>query len=206
MDNSTNEYLELLVTMNNSFTESFQSYMNAVAHGVQDQLYIHQSQSTPHQYVSSKMNSASHWTTELNKRQNSLKRFHTERYSDLTEEASRVIQTLVFPGKIHQVLESGDSERDAWLQSMHSAIKRLRENYTPYIDLVQPFIAGLALLCKGIKDLADAKNSLKQQSGCVGMLVRFPYWNESCGLGEQERIKQILEYCHKRNTDWSTSL
>ncbi|XP_019862953.1 PREDICTED: uncharacterized protein LOC109591730, partial [Amphimedon queenslandica] len=58
MDNSTNEYLELLVTMNNTFIESFQSYMNAVAHGVQDQLYIHQSQSTPHQYVSSKMNSA----------------------------------------------------------------------------------------------------------------------------------------------------
>uniref|UniRef100_A0A1X7TI19 Midasin n=1 Tax=Amphimedon queenslandica TaxID=400682 RepID=A0A1X7TI19_AMPQE len=206
MDNSTNEYLELLVTMNNSFIESFQSYMNAVAHGVQDQLYIHQSQSTPHQYVSSKMNSASHWTTELNKRQNILKRFHTERYSDLTEEASRVIQTLVFPGKIHQVLESGDFEREAWLESMYSAIKRLRENYTPYIDLVQPFIAGLTLLCKGIKDLADARNSLRLQSGCVGMLVRFPYWNESRGLGEQERIKQILEYCHKRNNDWSTSL
>lgn len=65
--------------MNNTFIDSFQSYMNAVAHGIQDQLYINQSHFTPHHYVSSKMNSVSHWTAELNKRQNSLKRFHTER-------------------------------------------------------------------------------------------------------------------------------
>ena len=65
--------------MNNTFIDSFQSYMNAVAYSVQNQLDIHQLQSTAHQYVASKMNSVSHWTAELNKRQSNLKRFHTER-------------------------------------------------------------------------------------------------------------------------------
>ena len=67
-------------------------------------------------------------------------------YSDLVEEANRIIQTLVFPGKVCQILKSSDGEKEAWLQSMYSAIKRLRENFTPYTDLLQPFTAGLSLV------------------------------------------------------------